>query len=193
VDDGVFGRAVQVEGDLSSDSGFRFTAAAWRTAPGESPAGPPPSLGIHHVDTVQCLPGPIARVIALRRRRVLDLAIDDGGTIVLELASGELGYLGTSFVLADRAGTLAVHGADARTWADEPAGDLRLRRRAAVTAERLAPEPVDAAVDGLAESAECVRSAGRPEVGGEEATADVAVLEAIAESGEAGRTVDVRR
>lgn len=188
----MFGRAAQVEVDLSSNSGFRFSEAAWRTAPGESPAGPATSPGIGHVDTVQCLPGAIARVMALCRRRVLGLAIDDSGGIVRELASGALGRLGTSFALADCAGTLALRGTDARTW-DETAGDLRLRRRAAVTAERLAPAPVDAAVEGLAESAGCARSGGRPEVGDEEATADVAVLEAIAESVEAGRTVDVRR
>jgi len=49
----------------------------------------------------------------------------------------------------------------------------------------------DAVVEELAEFGRCVREGGRPEVGGEEGTANVAVLEAIVESAATGRVAAV--
>ena len=48
---------------------------------------------------------------------------------------------------------------------------------------------VDPLVEELAELACCVRDGKKPEVGGEEATANIAVLEAIVESAQTGRAV----
>lgn len=53
--------------------------------------------------------------------------------------------------------------------------------------------PADPLVEELAEFARCVRERTKPEVAGEEATANVAVLEAIVESAETGRAVLVGR
>jgi predicted dehydrogenase len=50
---------------------------------------------------------------------------------------------------------------------------------------------VDPVGDELAEFARCVRDGTTPEVGGEEATANIAVLEAIVESSQTGRAVRV--
>lgn len=50
---------------------------------------------------------------------------------------------------------------------------------------------VDAIIDEPAEFARCVRDGTKPEVGGEEATANIAVLEAIVESGRTGHEVVV--
>ena len=52
-------------------------------------------------------------------------------------------------------------------------------------------EPVDWIVEEPAEFGRCIRQGGRPEVGGEEGTANVAVLEAIIESNRTGRAVQV--
>ncbi len=54
-------------------------------------------------------------------------------------------------------------------------------------------KPVDAVVEELAEFARCVSGRTRPEVSGEEGTANVAVLEAIVQSAETGRAVDVSK
>jgi predicted dehydrogenase len=52
---------------------------------------------------------------------------------------------------------------------------------------------VDWIAEQLAEFGRCVRGGGRPEVGGEEGTANAAVLEAIIESTRTGRAVLVER
>jgi predicted dehydrogenase len=52
---------------------------------------------------------------------------------------------------------------------------------------------VDWIAEQLAEFGRCVREGGRPEVGGEEGTANVAVLEAIIESTRTGTAVLVER
>ena len=57
----------------------------------------------------------------------------------------------------------------------------------------MALTPVDAVVEELTEFARCVREGAKPEVGGEEATANIAVLEAIVESIETGRAARVGR
>lgn len=194
VESGAFGRPIQIEGNLSSGTGFTYTPAAWRTVRDESPAGPMTSLGIHYVDTYQYLLGPIARVMAMCRQRVLTgMAIDDSAAILFEFASGALGYLGTSSVLANRLGWFALHGSEAQAWSDESGGGrLTLQKRGAAAPEPVELAPAEPVVEQLAEFARCVRENQRPEVGGEEATASVAVLEAIVESSATGRAVDVR-
>jgi predicted dehydrogenase len=57
----------------------------------------------------------------------------------------------------------------------------------------VAVQAVDWIAEQLAEFGRCVRKGGRPEVSGDEGTANVAVLEAIIESTKAGRSVLVER
>ena len=191
--DGALGEVIQVEGNVSSSTGFKIKPGAWRTNPEESPAGPMTWLGIHHVDTFQYLLGPIIRVVALSRRQVLKgMEIDDSDSILLEFASGTLGYLGTSSVLANRTSFLALHGTEAHAFSEAEGSRLSLWKKGEPDRTALPLTPVDVIVEELAEFARCVRSGSRPEVGGEEGTANVAVLEAIVESAATGQRVTVK-
>jgi predicted dehydrogenase len=194
VDDGALGRVVQAEGNFSVNLGFTFRPGMWRTVRAETPGGAMTNLGIHHVDTFQYLLGPIARVMAFSRRVALTgVEIDDTTAIIFEFASGGLGYLGTSWVHANRTQVIALHGTEAQAWSEADGARLLVARRgeAAPTAMPLAS--VDPLVEQLAEFARCVRDGTKPEVGGAEATADIAVLEAIVRSAETGRAVEVER
>jgi predicted dehydrogenase len=190
LDDGVMGRAAQIEGNFSANIGFTLTREMWRTVRAETPGGPMTNLGIHHVDTYRYLLGPIARVTAFVRRVALTgVEIDDATSILFEFASGSLGYLGTSWIHANRTAVITVHGTEAQAWSEADGTKLFLARRG--QSER-APVPLtalDPVVDELAEFARCVRNGTKPEVGGEEATENIAVLEAIVESAQTGRAV----
>jgi predicted dehydrogenase len=190
--DGVFGRVVQLEGNISSNSGFSMKAGGWRTDPREQPMGAMTGLGIHHVDTYRYLLGPIRRVAALSGRQVLQgVAIDDTTAVLLEFASGALGYLATGFVVANRTNLLAIHGTEAQAVAEAEVSRLFLQKTGEAERSPVALTPVDWIADELAEFARCVRTGSRPEVGGEEGTANVAVMEAIIESVRTGRSLEV--
>lgn len=194
VDDGTLGRVAQIEGNFSADIGFTLKPHMWRTVRAETPGGAMTNLGIHHVDTYQYLLGPITRVMAFVRRVALTgVEIDDATSIVFEFASGGLGYLGTSWVHANRTETITLHGTDAQAWHEAVGTRLFVARRG--DKERTAqPLPtVDPLVEQLAEFARCVRGGARPEVSGEEGIANTAVLEAIVQSAETGRAITVAK
>ena len=194
IEDGALGRVIQIEGNISSSTGFTLKPGGWRTDPRETPAGAMTGLGIHHVDTFQHLLGRIGRVFALSRRQVLTgMEIDDTTGILLEFTSGILGYLGTAFVLANRTNLLTVHGTEAQAFSEAEGSRLFLQKKGESDRSPIPLLPVDIIVEELAEFSRCVREGGRPEVGGEEGTANVAVLEAIVESAKTGRAVFVGR
>ncbi|OLE38317.1 MAG: hypothetical protein AUG00_05620 [Candidatus Rokubacteria bacterium 13_1_20CM_2_70_7] len=192
LDEGALGRVAQVEGNFSGDIGFTFKPGIWRADRAETPAGAMTNIGIHHVDTFQYLLGPIARATAFSRRVALTFVpIDDSTSILFEFASGSLGYLGTSWVHANRTAVITLHGTEAQGWSEADGTRLFLARRGQPERTAVPLTPVDPIVEELAEFARCVREGKMPEVGGEEATANVAVLEAIVESVETGRAVVV--
>jgi len=192
LDEGALGRVAQVEGNFSADIGFALKPGMWRTVRAETPGGAMTNLGIHHVDTFQYLLGPIVSVMAFARRVALThVSIDDTTSILFEFAAGGLGYLGTSWVHANRTAVITLHGTEAQAWSEADGSRLLLARRGQPTPTAVPLTPVDAVVEELAEFARCVREGTRPEVGGEEATANIAVLEAIVESAETGRAVAV--
>jgi len=194
LDEGALGRVAQIEGNMSADVGFQLKAGMWRTVRAETPGGAVTNLGIHHVDTYQYFLGPIARVTAFARRVALTtVPIDDATSILFEFASGSLGYLGTSWIHANRTSTMTVHGTEAQAWHEADGARLFLARRGQPERNEVPLTPVDAVVEELAEFERCVREKTRPEVGGEEATLDIAVLEAIVESAATGRAVDVKK
>jgi predicted dehydrogenase len=192
IDDGALGRVVQIEGNMSADIGFALAPGVWRTMRAETPGGAMTNLGIHHVDTYQYLLGRILRVSAFSRRVALTgVEIDDTTSILFEFAAGGLGYLGTSWVHANRTAMITVHGSEAQAFLEADGTRLSVARRGQSPPMPVPLDAVDAVREELAEFARCVREGGRPEVGGEEATADIAVLDAIVESATTGRTVTV--
>jgi predicted dehydrogenase len=190
LDEGALGRAAQIEGNFSANIGFTLTPDMWRTVRAETPGGPMTNLGIHHVDTYRYFLGPIARVTAFVRRVALTgVEIDDATSILFEFASGSLGYLGTSWVHANRTAVITVHGTEAHAWHEADGTQLFLARRGHPERAAVPLTPVDPVVEELAEFARCVRDGAKPEVGGEEATENIAVLEAIVGSAQTGRAV----
>jgi predicted dehydrogenase len=194
VDEGTLGRVAQIEGNFSADIGFALKPDMWRTVRAETPGGAMTNLGIHHVDTYQYLLGPITRVTAFVRRVALTgVDIDDASSIVFEFASGGLGYLGTSWVHANRTETITLHGTEGQAWHEATGTRLFLARRGQKERAEEALAKADPLVEELEELARCVRSGTRPEVGGDEGIANTAVLEAIVESAETGRAVAVKK
>ncbi|PIW28024.1 MAG: gfo/Idh/MocA family oxidoreductase [Rhodospirillales bacterium CG15_BIG_FIL_POST_REV_8_21_14_020_66_15] len=95
VQSGELGQILHVEGNLSSPSAMRYPEGGWRSSSDESPAGGMTGMGIHVVDAMINLLGPVDEVIARSYRRFLKIDVDDTTAMLFRFASGAMGYLGT--------------------------------------------------------------------------------------------------
>ena len=92
---------------------------------------------------------------------------------------------------ATRTEWITLHGTEAQAWHEAAGTRLFLTRRGQPERTAVPLPPVEPLVEELAEFARCVRDNAQPEVSGEAATANVAVLDAIVESAKTGRAADV--
>ncbi len=91
---GALGEILHIEGNHSSFAGFNRKEGSWRVDPNESPLGSMAGRGLHAIDAMIGLAGPIQRVQATSSRKVLP-ECDDTTTLMLEFGAGTRGYLGT--------------------------------------------------------------------------------------------------
>ncbi len=91
------GFVLHAEAHFSADSAMHYQADEWRAQRHEAPGGSLASLGIHMIDTLTWLFGPITRVACLSKRKVLCVDIDDTTCALIEFDSGLTAYLGTLF------------------------------------------------------------------------------------------------
>ncbi|RAI00093.1 gfo/Idh/MocA family oxidoreductase [Acuticoccus sediminis] len=88
LDAGELGTLLHLETNFSSNVVGRYSADHWRVAPGESPAGGLAGSGIHHIDGIIFLAGPISEVFAVSCQRVHEVPLDDTTVVTMRLASG---------------------------------------------------------------------------------------------------------
>ncbi|MBC7468694.1 MAG: Gfo/Idh/MocA family oxidoreductase [Ramlibacter sp.] len=101
IDDGTLGRVLHLEGNFCGPSAYRFPKGHWRHDPGEVPAGGMTGRGVHVIDAMLSLAGPIEQVTAQSFRLAQDFGVDDTTSMLLRFASGATGYLGTVIATAE--------------------------------------------------------------------------------------------
>jgi len=194
---GTLGRPVMVEANISTGNGMLIRPEQWRWKRNECPGGPLIQLGIHHVDTLQYLLGPIVRVLGWQHRRFVPADIDDVTATLLEFESGASGYLGAGYASGQACwiklyGTLAVAHYDQHlgltlsrdTWEAGPA------RRQEAPGIPLQP-PIPTTREEVGEFAECIRTGKPPEIDGSQALRNLAVVLAAIRSQQTGQSVTV--
>jgi 1,5-anhydro-D-fructose reductase (1,5-anhydro-D-mannitol-forming) len=187
--EGALGQVTLAEGHFSHDGGLHLEPGLWRWAAEACPGGALNLLGIHEIDTLQYLLGPVVRVGAWQRRLATPAEIPDATMTWLEFESGAMGYVGSSYASAwHRAVRLFGTLGNAR-WDD--GGELRLDTPDGQ--HRTLPlEPVDTLAEQLADFAAGIHGSKRAEVHGLAGLANVAVMEAALESNRQGTTVSVQ-
>lgn len=100
LEQGAVGRALHIEGNFSGPFGFSYRPGMWRGSPDENPAGGMTAMGIHVIDAMIRLMGPVAAVQAVSRRQILDADIDDTTAVMLRFHSGSTGVLSTLMATA---------------------------------------------------------------------------------------------
>jgi predicted dehydrogenase len=169
---------------------FKPDLPEWRKDPEQIPAGGMTPLGVHHIDTIQYLGGPIRSVSAISKKVYGALDVDDVTAMLFELESGPLAYLVTLLATAG-VNTVTVYGSDAAAWSEEDGKRLFLQKRGEPSRNELPVTPIDTVADEMAEFADSIRSGTKPETGPEAAIPVVDVLEAIIASATDRRPVDV--
>lgn len=106
---GRLGTIVTVVSEQSALHGLNLTADAWRSLPAETPAGAMTQVGVHQIDGMIDLAGPIREVTCLTAHRAAPFGGDDTTALLLSFASGVTGLLSCS-VVATPNYRMAVYG-----------------------------------------------------------------------------------
>ena len=190
IDDGVFGKLVNAEANISRDRLGKFDLTSWRYTAKGMPGGVMLQIGIHYTDVLEYLLGPITAVSARLAQLVLPGDNPDVASLVLEHENGALSTLNASYASASEHYLMNIYGKEASAYYDLHQG-LRFLKRGAARSSPVACEKNDAIRDELEEFAAAVRGEGQPEMDGERGTASLAVIRAGIESARAGRRVEV--
>jgi predicted dehydrogenase len=190
IDGGRFGRLVQAECNISRDRLGRFDLSSWRYTAAGMPGGVMLQIGIHYVDVLEFLMGPVVRVSARLAQLVLPGDNPDLANMILEHESGALSNLTASYASASEYYMMNIYGKEASAYYDLFSG-LRHLKRGETAARAVPVEKNDTIREELEEFARCVRTGTRPETDGEWAVRNLAVIKAGARSAREGRTVEV--
>jgi predicted dehydrogenase len=179
--DGSFGTILHAEAQFSTPGALSYTPERWRASRSESPGGAIAGLGVHMIDLLHWLLGPVRGVRALAKRRAAEVDIDDTTSALFDFASGATGYLGTLFA-CPRQGYFYLYGTAANAYARVDEHELMLQRAGAAAPEPVALTPVDTLKAELeAFAAACAGGPAFP-VAPAEAIHTVAVMEAMVAS-----------
>jgi len=197
IDQGTLGRPVMAEANISTAAGASVRPDQWRWFRDECPGGPLIQLGIHHVDTLQYLLGPIAEVQGWQRHSTIAAQIDDVTTTLLAFERGVIGYLGAGYA-SSQACWIKVYGSAFVAHYDQhlgldlsndtwPTGPVRHQESPGI----LLLPPIPTMEEEVLEFAECIRTGRRPEIDGETGLRNLAVVLAAVCSQATGHAVRV--
>ena len=200
LEDGRLGRLLHIEGNFCGPSAYRFALEHWRQDRDEAPAGGMTGRGVHVVDAMLYLAGPIGSVFAQSERLAQPGGVDDTTSMLFRFRSGATGYLGTVIATAET-WRLQVFGAKGwvevgdvehlHTWSMkaafiDPANIARKSPPQVLTFPKISTERAE--LEHFARAALERRAIAVPR--GDEAQ-NVAVLEAILRSAREGRPVSL--
>src|SRR5207248_5600492 len=185
-----FGTLVNAEANISRDRLGKIDLASWRYTAEGMPGGVMLQIGIHYIDVLEYLIGPVKAVSGMLAQLVLPGDNPDVASLVLEHANGALSTLNASYASASEHYVMNIYGKEASAYYDLQQG-LRFLKRGTQSSEPVALPKIDALADELEEFARAVRGEGRPEMSGERATASLAVIRAGIESAREGRRIAV--
>lgn len=95
IETGRLGDVLHIEGNFSSNYGYRLKEGMWRASPDETIAGGMTGMGIHQLDLMILFGGKIARLQAKGRRQTLNIPVEDNVTLLADFANGATGTFTT--------------------------------------------------------------------------------------------------
>jgi predicted dehydrogenase len=190
----ILGAIAGVEMNMSRPVGAQEGLPEWKKDARTAMLVPMTQLGIHFIDTLHYLLGPVARVGCVATNVAMPGGGFDSASAVLELESGVPATLSAYYVTPDIYafrvhGTKGIlHCSSTGYRLDVVNGD-RLRKEAA---EDFPGEGFASYHEEMNEFGECILKGSRPETGGEEGLRALAVIEAMIRSIRDRRVVDLK-
>ncbi len=92
---GELGTVMHVEATMTFPNAMLLKPSQWRAERNETPCGGLTPMGVHAIDGMIDLCGPIESVFCQSFRRVVEIDSDDTTSILFRMADGMSGYLGT--------------------------------------------------------------------------------------------------
>jgi predicted dehydrogenase len=92
---GRLGTLMHVEATMTFANALLLKPTQWRANPSETPCGGLTPMGVHAIDGMIDLCGPIDRVFCQSFRRAVEIDADDTTSILFRMKEGMSGYLGT--------------------------------------------------------------------------------------------------
>ena len=188
---GAIGDVLHVEATHSGPTGYGLKAGNWRSTRAEAPGGGMTARGIHTLDAMIRVAGPVKSVYAFSDKRKLpaDIDIDDTTSMLLKFAGGATGHLSTVFVTAD---LYRVFVFGSKGWL-ELRGDTDLTMRGLEgQPERAALQALDKEKAELEAFADAIAEKKSTVIPPQEIINGVAVLEAITQSAARGKAINIK-
>ena len=190
IEAGAFGKLVNAEANISRDRLGKIDLSSWRYTAAGMPGGVMLQIGIHYSDVLEYLLGPVRAVSGRLAQLVLPGDNPDVASLVLEHENGALSTLNASYASASEYYLMNLYGKEGSAYYDMHQG-LRWLKRGGDGATPVLCARNDTFVEELEEFAAAARGEGAPEMGGEAATASLAVIRAGIVSAREGRRVEV--
>ena len=190
IDEGLFGKLVNAEANISRDRLGKIDLGSWRYQAAGMPGGVMLQIGIHYTDVLEYLLGPVKAVSGRFARLVLPGDNPDVASLVLEHENGALSTLNASYASASEYYLMNIYGKEATAYYDMFEG-LRMLKRGEGKPVKVPFANKDTIAEEFEEFADAVRGGGAPEVGGEYATTSLAVIRAGIVSAREGRHVEI--
>jgi predicted dehydrogenase len=187
---GRFGKLVQAEGNISRDRLGKIDLSSWRYQAAGMPGGVMLQIGLHYVDVLEMLMGPVKRVSGLLAQLVLPGDNPDVSALILQHENGAISNLNASYASASEYYMLNVYGKEASAYYDL-FGGLRHLRRGETTSRSIPISSNDTIREELEEFAHCIRTGTKPETDAWWGARNLAVVKAGIKSARERRVVEV--
>jgi predicted dehydrogenase len=187
---GDFGILVQAEANISRDRAGQFELGHWRYTAEGMPGGVMLQIGLHYVDVLMMLLGPVESVSGMASQLVLPGDNPDVGTLMMKHENGAISSLSTSYASASEYYLMNIYGKKMSAYYNLFDG-LRCLKQGDTHQEPVSVEKNDTLAEQLVEWANAADSGSAPEVGGESAMTSLAVVKAGIRSVAEGRQVSV--
>jgi len=183
---------------IQATIGSSYNAGAgefWRqtdtTAAGD---GPLFDMGIHAIDTIERIVGPINQVAAFIDHHIYQTTAEDTTSTLVRFGSGAHGIIQSHFNCNQN--TLEVIGTTGRIWSNQWlgrdfVGDLHLEQGGKEVPQDL--HQVHVYIPQIEHVSDCILNGTTPDISGERGRNNVAVVAAAIESSHDGHVVQVNR
>ena len=193
LEEGRIGKIVGVEGNLSRPAGLQSGLPPWKADPTKCAILPMTQLGIHLVDTVEYLVGPVQRVSCAATNVAMAGGVLDATAALLQLESG-VPFALTSYYVSPDAYFLRIYGTEGLLHCYPTRLRLELTENgepASAFEEEFRQEGAASYQLQMREFGECVSGGREPETGGAEGLRALAAIEAMRHSLMTGAFVDI--